>query len=78
MDEKAAIRIGLFPEALRGRIRTVGNSSLSGAVFAGRCDDIKSACEELLAQCRQVVLAEQPEFEENYLRYMNLSYRRHT
>lgn len=78
MDEKAAIRIGLLPEVFRGRIRPVGNSSLSGAVFAGRCDDIMSACEELLAQCRQVVLAEQPEFEENYLRYMNLSDRRHT
>ena len=71
MDEQAAIRIGLLPEAFRGRIRPVGNSSLSGAVFAGRCAQLESACEELLAQCRQVVLAEQPEFEENYLKYMN-------
>ncbi|MGN0337231.1 MAG: ASKHA domain-containing protein [Lachnospiraceae bacterium] len=72
MDEQAAICIGLLPEAFRGRIRPVGNSSLSGAVFAGRCAQLESACEELLAQCRQVVLAEQPEFEENYLKYMNL------
>ena len=71
MDEQAAIRIGLLPEAFRGRIRPVGNSSLSGAVFAGRCADIGAPCEELLAQCRQVVLAEQPEFEENYFRYMS-------
>lgn len=71
MDEQASIRIGLLPEAFRGRIRPVGNSSLSGAVFAGRCAQLGSACEELLAQCRQVVLAEQPEFGENYLKYMN-------
>lgn len=71
MDEHAAICIGLLPEAFRGRIRPVGNSSLSGAVFAGRCAQLESACEELLAQCRQVVLAEQPEFEENYLKYIN-------
>ena len=71
MDEHAAIHIGLLPEAFRGRIRPVGNSSLSGAVFAGRCAQLESVCEELLVQCRQVVLAEQPEFEENYLRYMN-------
>ena len=72
MDEHAAIRIGLLPEAFRGCIRPVGNSSLSGAVFAGRCTQLESACEDLLVQCRQVVLAEQPEFEENYLKYMNL------
>lgn len=71
MDEQAAIRIGLLPEAFRGRIRPVGNSSLSGAVFAGRMDGLEAACEGLVAQCRQVMLAEQPEFEENYLRYMN-------
>ena len=72
MDEQAAILIGLLPEAFRGRIRPVGNSSLSGAVFAGRCAQLESACEELLTQCSQVVLAEQPKFEENYLRYMNM------
>ena len=77
MDEQAAIRIGLLPEAFRGRICPVGNSSLSGAVFSGRCADTGGACEELLAQCRQVVLAEQPEFEENYLRYMNFWDRRY-
>ena len=72
MDEQAAIHIGLLPESFRGRIHPVGNSSLSGAVFAGRCAQLESACEELLTQCSQVVLAEQPEFEENYLRYMNM------
>lgn len=72
MDEHAAIHIGLLPGAFRGRIRPVGNSSLSGAVFAGRSTLLESTCGELLAQCRQVVLAEQPQFEENYLKYMNL------
>ena len=71
MDEQAAIHIGLLPEAFRGRIRPMGNSSLSGAVFTGRMDGLEAACEDLVAQCKQVMLAEQPEFEENYLRYMN-------
>lgn len=71
MDENAAIRIGLLPEAFRGHIRPVGNSSLSGAVFAGREEALAQACEDLLEQCQTVVLAEQPEFEENYLKYMN-------
>ena len=71
MDEQAAIHIGLLPEEFSGRIRPVGNSSLSGAVFAGRREQLEQECEMLLAQCKTVVLAEQPEFEENYLRYLN-------
>lgn len=71
MDETAAIGIGLLPEEFRGRIQAVGNSSLSGAIFAGGCAQLDAACKALLAQCRQVTLADQPEFEENYVRYMN-------
>lgn len=71
MDETAVIGIGLLPEEFRGRIQAIGNSSLSGAVFAGGCAQLDAACEALLAQCRQVTLADQPEFEENYVRYMN-------
>lgn len=72
MDEHAAVRTGLLPEQFAGRIHAVGNSSLSGAVYAGRHAPVDAQCNELLAQCRQIVLAEQPEFEENYLKYMNL------
>ena len=72
MDEHAAVRTGLLPEQFAGRIHAVGNSSLSGAVYAGRHEPVDARCDELLAQCRQIVLAEQPEFEENYLKYMNL------
>lgn len=71
MDETAAIGIGLLPEEFRGRIQAVGNSSLSGAVFAGGCAQPDAACEALLAQCRQVTLSNRPDFEENYVRYMN-------
>lgn len=71
MDEHAAIRIGLLPEAFGGRVRPVGNSSLLGAVFAGSHAQFELVCEALLAQCIQVTLADQPEFEENYVKYMN-------
>lgn len=71
MDEHATISIGLLPEQFRGKIQPVGNSSLSGAVFAGGCAQLDAVCEALLAQCRQVTLADQPEFAENYVQYMN-------
>ncbi len=72
MDERAAVRTGLLPEQFAGRISAVGNSSLSGAIYAGLHAPVDEACRELVAQCRQIVLADQPEFEENYLKYMNL------
>lgn len=71
MDEQAAVRTGLLPEQFTGRIRAVGNTSLAGAVYAGMHAPVDTRCQRLLAQCRQIVLADQPEFEENYLRYMN-------
>ncbi len=72
MDEQAAVCTGLLPEQFAGRIRAVGNSSLGGAVYAGVHAPVDAQCDRLLAQCRQLVLAEQPEFEENYLKYMGL------
>ena len=61
----------ILPEKFAGRIYPAGNSSLSGTVYAGRREQLKQECEMLLEQCDVVVLAEQPEFEENYLRYLN-------
>ena len=72
MDEQAVVCTGLLPEQFAGRIRAAGNSSLGGAVYAGRHAPVDAQCARLLAQCRQLVLAEQPEFEENYLKYMGL------
>jgi uncharacterized 2Fe-2S/4Fe-4S cluster protein (DUF4445 family) len=71
MDEQAALCIGLLPEAFRGRISSIGNSSLSGAVAAGRRPQLMQECEKLLGRCRQVLLAQEPEFEELYLRHMD-------
>ena len=71
MDETAAIGVGLLPEAFQGRICPVGNTSLSGAMFAGKQQAVDGACETLLSRCRQIVLAEQPEFEARYIDCMN-------
>jgi uncharacterized 2Fe-2S/4Fe-4S cluster protein (DUF4445 family) len=71
LDETAAITIGLLPEQFAGRIHAIGNSSLAGAVYAGRQGNLEEACRELLDKCREVVLAKQPEFENLYVKYMD-------
>jgi uncharacterized 2Fe-2S/4Fe-4S cluster protein (DUF4445 family) len=71
MDESAALAIGLLPEEFSGKIHAIGNSSLSGAMYAGRQEHLEEECQELLCKCKEVVLAGQPEFEAMYLRYLN-------
>lgn len=71
MDVGAAFDIGLLPEGFRGRVHAVGNTSLAGAVCAGREQQDTGRPERLADGCRNVELAGDPRFEKNYLRYMN-------
>jgi uncharacterized 2Fe-2S/4Fe-4S cluster protein (DUF4445 family) len=77
LDESAAVNIGLLPEEFAGRTHAIGNSSLAGAVFAGRQEHLEEDCRELLDKCTEVVLADQPEFEALYLKYMGFGEEEH-
>lgn len=76
LNVEAAISIGLLPEALRACTTAVGNTSLAGAFEMGRDLWTGALREERLAEMIQGIesinLAEQEEFEELYIRYMNL------
>lgn len=74
MDVTAAIRIGLLPQAFAGHIKAVGNSSLAGAKLSGRETNICERLDALLARCREVVLAGEPEFEACYVEQMGFSF----
>ena len=75
LDVEAAFRIGLLPEYMRGHVRAVGNSSLMGAYRIGR--DLwqhkidKQVLEKSISSIESINLAQQEEFEELYIRYMN-------
>lgn len=77
LDVEAAFRIGLLPEHMRGHVQAVGNSSLMGAYRIGR--DLwqhkidKRTLEESISSIISINLAKQEEFENLYIRYMNLS-----
>lgn len=76
LDVEAAFRIGLLPEHMRGRVSAVGNTSLAGAYYIGR--DLlngrtrKDELEKQLSSIVSINLAEQAEFEDLYVRSMNL------
>lgn len=65
IDVSQAIAIGLLPMEFEGRTKAVGNTSLLGAIHYG--DRPWHRPEEV----REIILAEQKDFEEHYIRYMN-------
>lgn len=75
LDVDAAFRIGLLPAHMRGQVRAVGNSSLTGAYQIGR--DLwrhkidRRMLEESLSFIESINLAEQEEFEKLYIRHMD-------
>ncbi len=72
MNEQAAIATGLLPKQMEGRIQSVGNTSLAGAILAGETGDAAPGCSRLIAESKAIVLSECPSFESIYLKYINL------
>lgn len=74
LDTEAAVDIGLLQERMRGRIQAVGNTALEGAYLIGR--DLESGVltaerlEELTRRAEAVNLAEEKDFEMEYLQHM--------
>lgn len=70
LDVEKAFAIGMLPEEFRGKIRTVGNSSLSGAaryLMDSRGDDRLDA---LVGMSTEISLSADPDFQEFYMEYM--------
>jgi len=74
LSDYAAVRTGLLPKELGERTRAVGNSALAGAIEFGRNFLIQNAKEECLldpVRIESFNLAEEKEFQETYIGYMN-------
>ena len=76
LSDYAAVRTGLLPEELGDRIRAVGNSALAGALSYGRKHLLQKAedaskCLLDIERIESFNLAEETEFQENYIGYMN-------
>lgn len=75
LDVEAAFYIGLLPEHMRGSVTAVGNTSLMGAWLIGR--DLwqhkidKQALEQSISSIESINLAQQEDFEQLYIQYMN-------
>jgi uncharacterized 2Fe-2S/4Fe-4S cluster protein (DUF4445 family) len=72
IEPEDAIAVGLIPEAFRGKIKAVGNAALSGAAkFLREPETAEAEFSKIIGSSKELLLAEHPDFEELYIRYMS-------
>ena len=71
LSPASACRIGLIPETLLDRIRTIGNAAGEGAKLAAYSQTALAKSEELAKQAKFVELATSRQFQETYLKRLN-------
>lgn len=70
MNTENAVKTGLFPAAFSGKVETVGNSALNGAIrYLLEADD--KALIQIAESTTVIMLAEETAFTDSYLEYMS-------
>jgi uncharacterized 2Fe-2S/4Fe-4S cluster protein (DUF4445 family) len=64
---ESALRIGLFPAELRGKIEAIGNAAGEGAVAALLSESHLAACEQIKKRVRYIELSTCPEFNDFFI-----------
>ena len=70
IDQEKAIAIGMLPDEFRGKIRAVGNSSLSGAIRYCINPDESGQIMKIVDDSTEISLASDKDFNELYVDYM--------
>lgn len=70
MNQEKAVEIGLLPKRFADRLKTVGNSSLAGAIRYLLDPDAPEKAERIRKAAREVELSSDSDFNEFYMEYM--------
>ena len=70
LNPDSAICTGLIPAALAGRVRSVGNAALAGAMQSLLCADVRGKADVVAAAMRFVELSGRREFNDRYVEAM--------
>lgn len=70
IDQNKAIAIGMIPEEFRGKIRAVGNSSLSGAIRYCIEESESVGIVQIVANAAEINLSNDKDFNQLYVDYM--------
>lgn len=72
MNIRKAVNIGIFPREFLGKLKTVGNTSLAGVESYLRDALAEEKIENILKISKEVVLAQTEEFQQTYVKHLNL------
>lgn len=67
----SAIQLGIFPREWKEKIKPVGNTALGGAVYGLQHHELFQKADSLRQNCKELVLAKEPDFQAAYLEGMN-------
>jgi uncharacterized 2Fe-2S/4Fe-4S cluster protein (DUF4445 family) len=70
LDADSAFAVGLLPEAVRGRVTPIGNSSLAGATLAAMDPDLMEGAARIAATGEEINLASHPRFNHLFMEHM--------
>jgi uncharacterized 2Fe-2S/4Fe-4S cluster protein (DUF4445 family) len=70
MDVDAAVTLGIIPNALKNKVKPLGNTALGGCVTALLDRDAESKMELIVNQAREINLSAHPKFNEYFAEYM--------
>ena len=73
LEEEAAVRIGLIPKELKGKVQAVGNSALAGCYAYHFDGDAEEKIVRMKEKTRIINLAEEEGFAEDFISQMNFS-----
>lgn len=71
LDINKAIDIGLLPEAVKDKVKAVGNTSLSGAIHTLTDSDAKNKIEHILSSTEEIHLSNADEFSDLFIDYIS-------
>ncbi|HPF19711.1 MAG TPA: ASKHA domain-containing protein [Syntrophomonas sp.] len=72
LDAEKLIQIGLLPPVPRERIKNIGNAAAEGAMLTLVEEDALFVAEQIKKQVHHVELAQEPNFQEDFLHNLNL------
>ncbi|MDR3072495.1 MAG: ASKHA domain-containing protein [Clostridiales Family XIII bacterium] len=70
LNPESAFVTGLLPESLRGRVHSIGNSSLAGAASVCKNPEHYADAKQIAARGTEIILAEHPRFYDLFIRHM--------
>jgi uncharacterized 2Fe-2S/4Fe-4S cluster protein (DUF4445 family) len=70
LSESSLLSIGLLPPAFAGKVRFVGNTSMSGAMAFLLNTGFRDKMSRMVKQIDTVELAKDPEFERTFIGYL--------